>query len=125
MDILFIDDEHHFHPVISSLLDNYGERNNEPIKLNGLVDPVQGMFEATNHGHKYDLVLLDLCLPKLMGTEIYQRMIATYPQMEGRTLFVTGFREELDNRFPDHGLNVLEKPFRYGQLEEKIQAIMA
>ena len=123
MNILFIDDEHHIHPIISSLLQSYGERHNKNVRVNSLVDPVQGMFEAANHGHKYDLVLLDLCLPKLMGTEIYQRMVATYPQMAKRTLFVTGFREELDSRMPDHGLNVLDKPFRYEQLAEKIQAI--
>lgn len=124
MNILFIDDEHHIHPIISSLLHRYGERNDEPVKVNGLVDPVQGMFEAANHGHKYDLVLLDVCLPKLMGTDIYQRMIATYPQMARRTLFVTAYREQLEDRFPNHGLTVLSKPFRYEQLEAHINQIV-
>lgn len=125
MNILFIDDEGHLHPVLSSLLQSYGEKNNRQVTLNGLIDPVQGLFEAANHGHKYDLVLLDVRLPDLPGTEIYRRIIAAQPQLRQRILFVTGYRQELEADFPNHDLPVLDKPFRYEQLEAQINRMLS
>lgn len=81
MNVLFIDDEQQMHPIMSSLLQNYGERNNESVELNSLIDPAQGLFEAANHGRKYDLILLDMQLPSLNGGDIYRKAVATHPHL--------------------------------------------
>jgi CheY-like chemotaxis protein len=124
MNVLHIDDETDVHTIMSSFLQRYGLLHEKTIENNVLVDPVQGLFEALNHGHKYDLILLDVRLPQLTGGEIYQNIAQNRPDLLDRVLFVTAFREELDGRFPDQQLNVLDKPFRYTQLEEKIQSMV-
>lgn len=124
MHILCIDDEQQIHPILASLLQRYGENNNRSIQLNGLIDPAQGLFEAANNGHKYDLVLLDLRLPDLAGTEIYRRIIAAQPQLRDRIIFITGYRQDLEIDFPDHCLPVLEKPFRFEELEAQINRLI-
>jgi len=38
-------------------------------------------------------------------------------------LFMTGYRCDLDERFPEHQLRVLDKPFRYRQFAELLTAM--
>ena len=124
MNILHIDDDTKVHKLMSYLLQRFGQQNEEAIEITMFIDPVQGLFETLNHGHKYDLILLDVNMPGLTGGDIYQQIARSCPHLLGRVLFVTSYRGKLDRRFPNQQLNVLEKPLRYARLEKIIQSMV-
>jgi len=125
MNVLLIDDEENMQSIMSAFLKRYGKLHGISVEIKALFDPVQGLFEITSNGNHYDLILLDVRLPKLTGDEIYQSISHVNPELMDKVLFITGYREDLDHRFPDKDLNVLEKPFRYAQLETHMDAILA
>ncbi len=125
MKVLLVDDEENMQTIMAAFLRRYCEERNETLDLKALFDPVQGLFEATTNGESYDLIVLDVRLPKLTGDEIYQSLMQVHPELLDRVLFVTGYREDLDARFPDRNLRILDKPFRFHELEAAIDDILA
>jgi len=114
MQVLIIEDEASMHSIMNSFLQRYGEQRGEPVNIKGLLDPVQGLFEASANGEQYDAILLDVRLPKLTGDEIFRSIRHVNPDITNRVLFVTGYPEDLIGHFADDiPLRVLEKPFRY------------
>jgi two-component SAPR family response regulator len=124
MNVLLIDDEENIQSIISAFLSRYAEMHKERLEIKQLYDPVQGLFEITSNGNHYDVILLDVRLPKLTGDEIYQSITHVNPELLDKVLFITGYREDLDARFPGKNLRVLDKPFRYAQLEIQIDDIL-
>ncbi len=125
MNALLIDDDENMQSIMAAFLKRYGDQHDMQVDIKALFDPVQGLFEITTNGDHYDLILLDVRLPKLTGDEIYKSITHVNPELLGKVLFVTGYREDLDSRFPKHSLQVLDKPFRYAQLEAQIDTILA
>jgi len=125
MNALLIDDDENMQSIMAAFLKRYGDQHDMQIDIKALFDPVQALFEITTNGDHYDLILLDVRLPKLTGDEIYKSITHVNPELLGKVLFVTGYREDLDSRFPKHSLQVLDKPFRYAQLEAQIDTILA
>lgn len=124
MHVLHIDDEQGILDVVSSFLRHYELQYGESVEITTLIDPMQGLYEILNNGNKYDLILLDVRMPQLTGADIYQKVAGSRPALLDRVVFITGFRYELDSRFPNLHLNVLNKPLRYTQLEEVIHSIV-
>lgn len=124
MNVLLVDDEFNVQKIVSGFLDRYGAEHDVPVNTTVLADPVQGLFEVTANGSNYDMIMLDVRLPKLTGDEIYNSLSHVSPELLGRVLFITGFRADLDDRFPAQDLRVLDKPFRYRQLVDEIEAIV-
>ncbi|MDQ7010685.1 MAG: response regulator, partial [Mariprofundaceae bacterium] len=92
--------------------------------IKAMSDPVQGLFELSTNGEQYSAILLDVRIPKLSGDEIYNSLEHVNPELLERVLFVTGYPEDLHDRFPDRELNILEKPFRYNNFAEKLDALL-
>jgi two-component system, LytTR family, response regulator len=124
MNVLLVDDEANIRKIVAGLLERYGAEQNLPVHTKALSDPVQGLYEATANGHQYDMIILDVRLPRLAGDEIYNSLCHVSPELLDRVLFITAYRGDLDNRFPGRELRVLEKPFQYQQLVEQIEAIV-
>ncbi|HKI62229.1 MAG TPA: response regulator [Mariprofundaceae bacterium] len=124
MNILLVDDEENIQSIVSAFLNRYAELHEERLEIKSLSDPVQGLFEITSNGNHYDAILLDVRLPKLTGDEIYQSITHVNPELLDKVLFITGYREDLDARFPGKNLRVLDKPFRYAQLEMQLDDIL-
>jgi len=124
MNVLLIDDEENMQSIMAAFLKRYGDLHDMQVEIKSLFDPVQGLFEITSNGDHYDLFLLDVRLPKLTGDEIYQSITHVNPELLDKVLFITGYREDLDARFPEHSLKILDKPFRYAQLEAQIDTIL-
>ena len=124
MNVLVIEDEDTIQGILAKFLERYAQDRGRKVHVKGLHDPVQGLFELTASGSTYDLVLLDVRLPKLTGDEIYGSLMEVQPEILDRVLFVTGYREDLAERFPDLNLSILDKPFRYADLEKAISAIL-
>lgn len=123
MRVLYIDDEQEILDVVSDFLQHFEQQHGEAVEVTTLIDPMQGLYEILNKGHKYDLILLDVRMPQLTGADIYQKIAGSCPELLERVVFITAFRYELDSRFPNQQLNVLEKPFAYAQLENIIQSV--
>lgn len=125
MRVLIVEDEESIQGILTSFLKRYGQERGVETSVRALSDPVQALFELTSSGDSYDLVLLDVRLPKLTGDEIYNSLIHVAPDVLDHILFVTGYRQDVEDRFPDLNLLILDKPFRYQQLMEAVDNIMA
>ncbi len=124
MSALLIDDEETMQTVMAAFLRRYCEQKGESLAFTGLTDPLEGLRELEANGGEYDLIVLDVRLPRLTGDEIYQSLSRTREELLPRVLFVTGYRNDLDERLPLAGLRVLEKPFSFDELTEQLDAIL-
>ncbi len=75
---------------------------------------------------QYDIYLIDMRLPQIDGTELYQWLEAKHPELLKKVIFTTGDvmnRDTLDflkkNKAP-----FLEKPFSPDELKSIIQQVM-
>ncbi|HXH72755.1 MAG TPA: response regulator [Mariprofundaceae bacterium] len=125
MNVLLIEDEENMQTIIAAFLKRFADKYALDIKVKALLDPIQGLFESTTNGSNYDLILLDVRLPKLSGDEIYRSIMHVNPEILDRILFVTGYKEDLLNRFADADLRILDKPFRYDQFEAHVSPLLA
>ena len=99
MNVLLVDDETNVQKIVGSFLERYASERSLPVSIKALCDPVQGLFEATANGGNYDMIMLDVRLPKLTGDEIYNSLRHVSPDLLDRVLFVTGYPEDLAERF--------------------------
>ena len=122
--ILAIDDEDTVQSIVSAFLERFLGEKNITFDVKSFNDPVQGLFELSSNGASYQIILLDVRLPRLTGDEIYNSLMHVNPELLNRVLFVTGYPDDLEARFPDMPLNILTKPFRYQAFCEAIVAIL-
>ncbi|RMH59947.1 MAG: response regulator [Zetaproteobacteria bacterium] len=114
------------HEIMSAFLRRYAqERGIADMRVTCISDPVEGLFEVTTNGAHYDIILLDIRMPRLTGDEIYNSIIHIKPELLQRIMFVTGYRQDLQGRFTDQSLRILDKPFRYAVLAEAIDEMRA
>lgn len=75
------------------------------------------------HEGTIDLLLSDLSLPDVRGTEVYRLLKATNPQL--RVVFMSGFSER-DPAMADAelGANFLQKPFTLTELEGAVASAL-
>ena len=122
--VLVIDDEDTVQSILAAFLKRYVSEKGLQSNIKAMSDPVQGLFELSTNGEQYSAILLDVRIPKLSGDEIYNSLEHVNPELLERVLFVTGYPEDLHDRFPDRELNILEKPFRYNNFAEKLDAVL-
>jgi len=125
MNVLIVDDDTLMHEVITAFLTRYGQDHKRDVVIKALHDPVQALFEMTTNGEVYDLILLDVRLPKLTGDEIYTAIAKGHPELLSQLVFVTGYPKDLKMRLPETDLRVLEKPFKYARFETLVSDISA
>lgn len=122
---LIIDDEDSVQSILTAFLNRYVTEKGMQSDISSMSDPVQSLFELTTHGEQYQLILLDVRIPKLSGDEIYSSLEQVNPDILSRILFVTGYPEDLHDQFPDKTFNILQKPFRYNSFSEKLDELFA
>jgi len=122
--ILTIDDEDTVQSILTAFINRYLGAKGIESSIKTLSDPVQGLFELTTQGNQYSAILLDVRLPKLTGDEIYSSLIHVNPELLERVIFVTGYPDDLTERFPDMDLKILQKPFRYQDFTEQLNTIL-
>jgi len=123
--VLVVDDEDTVQSILSAFLNRFVGERGLSCEIKTMSDPVQGLFELTTNGEQYQAILLDVRLPKLSGDEIYNSLEHVNPDILGRIMFVTGYPEDLGDRFPGKALNVLQKPFRYDTFASKLDQLIA
>jgi len=117
MHVLLIDDDTLIHQVVSVFLERYGKEHDIEMVIKAVHDPVQGLLELSGNGDIYDLILLDLRLPKLSGDDIYRSIAKNAPHLMKAIVFITASPDKLHARLPNKDLRVLGKPFRYEVFE--------
>lgn len=122
--ILVVEDEATVQSILAAFLQRYLGKRGMTGDIRILTDPVQGLFDLSTNGEQYAAILLDVRLPRLAGDEIYDSIEQVNPELLDRILFVTGYPDDLTERWPDKPLNILEKPFRYQAFEEKIRDVL-
>ncbi len=124
MNILAIDDDVTVQSIISSFFSRYASEKSFKINIKGVTDPVQAMFELSARGYSYDLITLDVRMPRLTGDDIYATLLQTCPHLLDKILFATGFGDDLKQRFPGHNFNIINKPFRYSNFKTSVETII-
>jgi len=122
--VLAIDDEDTVQSILSAFLSRYLGEKGLGSEIKTLTDPVQGLFELSTNGRQYSVIMLDVRLPKLTGDEIYNSLIHVNPELLDRVVFVTGYPDDLTERFSDRKLNILRKPFRYQNFTETMDLVL-
>jgi len=122
--VLIVEDEATVQSILAAFLQRYLGGKGMTGDIRTLTDPVQGLFDLSTNGEQYAAILLDVRLPKLTGDEIYNSLEQINPDLLDRILFITGYADDLTDRWPDKKLNILEKPFRYSAFEEKIGTVL-
>ena len=125
MKVLVIDDEDAVQSILAAFLNRYISEKGMQSNITSMCDPIKGLFELTTHGGQYQLILLDVRIPKLSGDEIYSSLEHVNPDILNRILFVTGYPEDLFERFPEKQFNILQKPFRYDAFSKQLDAVLA
>ncbi len=75
----------------------------------------------------FDLVICDILMPDILGTDLYRQAIKTWPYLTDRFIFITGNVVDLETRsFLDtSGLPWLSKPFLPSDVEKLIARLAA
>ena len=122
--VLAIDDEDTVQSILSAFVSRYLGEKGQVSEVKTVTDPVQGLFELSTNGSQYSVIILDVRLPKLTGDEIYNSLLHVSPELLDRVVFVTGYPDDLTDRFPDRKLNVLRKPFRYQSFIDMLDTVL-
>jgi CheY-like chemotaxis protein len=87
--VLVVDDEPQFREVVRSMLESSGYR----VTLAAHGEEAISIYEeAKRLGEEFDLIILDLAMPKMSGEAYLERLLEMDPH--SKVLIATGFGEE-------------------------------
>jgi len=117
--ILVVDDE----PGVRALLEKVLTQSGHSVDIIG--DASKAM-DKLNAGVTYDVILTDVRMPGMNGTEMYSHILKKIPKMKNRIIFITGDVMGADIKvfLTQNKLSYLSKPFDLELLKEKIEFIM-
>jgi len=116
--VLVVEDDETMCDCLSGLLGLY---NYEVFSTNKAEDALQLMEEAQT---EINLLVTDLILPKMRGSELAERLTRRFPDMQ--VIYMTGYSEEILAQFnlpPDAAL--LKKPFSLKAALATVQEMLA
>jgi len=117
--ILVVDDE----PGVRALLDSVLRRVGYSVDTIADARKVMDIIDA---GTVYDVIITDVRMPGMSGTELYTLILRKMPSMKSRIIFVTGDVMGLDIKtfLSQNNLPYLAKPFDIALLKEKVDTIL-
>jgi CheY-like chemotaxis protein len=84
--------------------------------------------EALDHAAtgQYDLIVSDIRMPEMSGTEFYRQLREIRPELAGRFVFVTGHagEQELEADLSRWNVPVVKKPFSMARLADVCQPFL-
>lgn len=123
MRVLIVEDDEVVQGVLCAYLKHYAAEQGDSMDIEQMTDAGRALTRLHMPQDIFDVVFLDVRMPQLGGDEIYSQMMRIRPDMIDRIIFITGYRDDIQSRFPGLQLNILDKPFRYHQLIEAMAAI--
>jgi CheY-like chemotaxis protein len=116
--VLVIDDE----PALSAVVRRLLRGEHEVV---GFTDAREAL-ERLKGDPTFDVVLCDLMMPNMSGSDFYERLSARLPQLAARTVFMTGgaFNSAAKEFLRRVIHPVLEKPFETQALHEAIARVL-
>lgn len=116
--ILVVDDEPLIREMAREVLESFGYAVDEAV------DGQEGLERFMNEGRRYDLVILDLVMPRLHGFQVMDRILQAAPRT--RILISSGYspdsRPELTR--PTATTGFLPKPYRSRDLLDHVRRLL-
>ena len=104
--------------TIRAALDTYAKTHPE---LRFTIDEYRAAIDVLNEvekGRTYDVALLDICMPGILGTDVAEEMLAKNPEMS--IVFLTTSDEYAVTAFALNATHYLLKPFSQEQFNEAL-----
>jgi PAS domain S-box-containing protein len=75
-------------------------------------------------GERFDVILCDLMMPETTGTQLYQEVTRTHPELASRVVFLTGgaFTGEVLRFLESTAVPQIDKPFEPADLKRLVEA---
>jgi two-component system response regulator SaeR len=117
--ILIVDDDEDLTNLFKTFLEYDG------YKVNAFTDPIDALYSFRKN--VYDLVLLDLIMPKMNGMKLFQKLKNIDPTLLFR--FITAANQEyiehLKKNNPDIENIVIYKPIWLNELRSKVHSLLS
>lgn len=111
--VLLVEDEPALRTSVERILEQHG------YKVVVAPDGHAALKASETHGSVFDLLITDIVLPQMRGTELARRLIERHPQL--RVLYMSGYSEE---KVPPDAAHFIPKPFRREALIRKIREVL-
>lgn len=111
--ILVVEDEESVRAVSSEILQRAG------YEVIALGDPLEALSMIYNNQLPIDLVLSDIIMPKMRGTELAERLRSLRPDL--KVLFMSGYTDDAI----EQNLEFLQKPFTKIDLLSKVKSLLS
>ena len=117
--VLIIDDEENLCECFKQALERTGQYI-VGYALNGKT----GLLMAAKGNP--DLILLDICMPKMNGIEILKILKSTYPLSEIPVIMLSGLQDDSIKKecFYQYHEEYIEKPVEIAQVNARIEAVL-
>ena len=115
--VLLVDDEVRVRTIAARMLERLG------FSVVTACDGLEALQIMQYHSEKFDLVILDLTMPRLNGEDTYHEIRNRGYELP--VVLSSGYNEqEVIRRFAGEGLSgFIQKPYQLGQLEEKLREL--
>lgn len=114
--VLIVDDDERICELVSRMLERLGH---ESVSVSSGASAVVACKQGD-----YDLVLLDVAMPNMSGTQVYDRLRNSAADLP--VIFMTGYRtEELESSLKDDtAVGFLAKPFPLDELRAALDSLL-
>ena len=116
--VLVVDDE----PLIRFHVKRVLQRAGYSVVV--AADGQNGLDELARERGRFDLVLLDMAMPRMAGPEMYWTARAAYPELRVVLMSGNGSSEDTRPLLADGVIDIVEKPFLPRRLLEAVQVAM-
>ncbi|MGB7848795.1 MAG: response regulator, partial [Candidatus Acidiferrum sp.] len=83
--------------------------------------PHEALELARGHSGPIDVLLTDIVMPGLRGTELAQQVAELHPEV--RIIFISGYAQSLPEAQIPPRASFLQKPFRFASLAEQLKLV--
>jgi YesN/AraC family two-component response regulator len=81
-------------------------------------NPEGAIHLAEKHAGEFDLLMTDVVMPGMSGTDMAKKILSLYPHV--RCLLMSGYRADM----LDDGINFIKKPFSRRELADRIREVL-
>lgn len=116
--ILFVDDEKEITFMGKRMLESLG------YSVDIKSDSLEALKEFRNDPEKYDLLVTDQAMPKMMGTELIGRMKEIRPEL--KSIIITGYQDSIPKEaMEQYGIaDIISKPLILSEFSELIRNVL-